>query len=607
MDKGEETPALEEDRKALLEHNLDLLRKKAVEPAPRAHPGCIFKMLLVDKKDTKEKRPVVNMRPLSPYVDSPHFKMENLVVAKDLIDRGDWLSRLDLKDAYLHVPLHPQIRPRFRYRLQGKLYQWTTIPFGFKDSPRMFQKLIIEAISPLRQQGLRLVAYLDDILLISPSHSQCLKEANTLVSHLLSLGFVINLEKSELAPAQQKVFLGTLIDTQLMQFSLPKGKLQAFRKRITSMLRKARTGREATLKELQSLVGTIGAMSDCITAVRLRLNSIMEVQNLAMQAEEGRALFSPEASKDLRWWKANMAKWNGKSIIPPQVDLTLDVDASDKGLGAIFLGEDGKVQRAHRFFQEGDPTHINEREMLAAEYGLKSFTSSLRWKEKSIRVRTDNVVAMAYINKMGGRIPSLSRIAERIHSFALRHQLLVTAEWIPSEENTADKESRIEGDLSDSELNPKAFSLILRRFGELQVDLFATGDNAKTPLFVSLKADPKAWYVDAFSRPLPQGKMVYANPPFILIPRLLSKLRREGGEVVLVSPVWPSQPWWPVLMKMALTHPPPLLLPRSSELFLPPRGSLPQCPPMPPKWDTVVCRVSGRSWEGMGTTRGSTI
>ena len=65
-----------------------------------------------------------------------------------------------------------------------------------------------------------------------------------------------------------------------------------------------------------------------------------------------------------------------------------------------------EVHKAHKFFMEDDPTHINERELLAAEYGLQAFTRKLGWKGKSIRIRTDNTVALSYLNKMGGRVPA---------------------------------------------------------------------------------------------------------------------------------------------------------------------------------------------------------
>ena len=593
MDKGQRLPETEEDRVALLNHNEELLQKQAVEPSPSQTHGCIFKMFLVDKKETKERRPVVNMRALSPYVLSPHFKLEGLQVARELIREGDWFSRVDLKDAYLHVPLHPQIRPWFRYRVLGKVFQWRTIPFGFKDSPRMFQKMMVEALTPLRGQGVRLVVYLDDILLISPSYVRCLEEVNLLATHLLKLGFVLNLKKSELAPTQEKTFLGTTMNSKLMTFSLPQTKLKTFRSRIVAMVKRAKRDREASLKEWQSVVGTIVSTGDCIPAVRLHLNSLLEVQAQAVSSGAKRVKISPEALRDLGWWRENLALWNGKSIIPRPVDVTIDVDASNLGLGAVFLGEGGEEKRAHRFFLEGDPTHINHRELLAAEYGLMAFAKQLSWEGKSVRIRTDNTVALAYLNRMGGRVPELSRIAERIHLFALERGIKVSAEWIPSESNLADGESRIEGDFSETKLNPVAFQKIQERFGKLDLDLFASGSNNQTPLYVSLKADPQAWFVDAFSRPIPPNLRIFANPPFILIPRLLAKLQREKAQLVLVCPVWRSQPWWPILIGMMTRI--PLLLPRAPDLYLPPRGLSLHSTPLPPKWETIACLVSGSS------------
>ena len=262
---------------------------------------------------------------------------------------------MDLKDAYLHVPLHPNIRPWFRYRVLGEVFQWRTIPFGFKDSPRMFQKLVVEGLTPLRSQGLRLVIYLDDILLISPSYSQCLQEANLLVQLLLKLGFVVNLKKSELTPTQEKTFLGVAMDSRAMS-SLPPAKVKAFKKRIASMLGKATGGAEAALKEWQSIVGTLVSMGDCIPAIRLHLNSLMEVQARAIRAKTGRAIISEEAKRDLQWWKENLELWNGKSIIPRPVDLTWTWTPATWGWGSVRGGR-GRGDASPPLLSGGGPHH----------------------------------------------------------------------------------------------------------------------------------------------------------------------------------------------------------------------------------------------------------
>ena len=139
-------------------------------------------------------------------------------------------------------------------------------------------------------------------------------------------------------------------------------------------------------------------------------------------------------------------------------------------------------------------------------------------------------------------------------------------------------------------LHPDLFKEIIKRFGKIQVDLFATGDTAQVPRFVSFRAEETAWYTDVFSRPLPKGLVMYANPPFALIGRLLAKIRRERAEVILVVPVWTSQHWWPDLKDMM--QEPPLSLARKEGMFLLPRN-FPQHKLQNPSWKMIACRVSG--------------
>ena len=165
FDKGEFEPGSPQET-LLVQQELDsLLQKRAVEKADSSG-GHIYRWFLVSKKDTTSKRPVLNMKPGNVFVKYKHFKLEDLKTARDLAQEGDWAVRVDLKDAYLHVPVALTDRRYFRFRHLGKIYQWRTLPFGYRDAPRFFQKMMIEALRPLRELGIRLVIYL--VFLFSP-------------------------------------------------------------------------------------------------------------------------------------------------------------------------------------------------------------------------------------------------------------------------------------------------------------------------------------------------------------------------------------------------------------------------------------------------------
>ena len=182
-----------------------------------------------------------------------YFKFENLKSVRDIAFKGDWACKVDLKDAFLHVPLAEETRHFFRFWHQGRLYQWATLPFGYRDSPRTFQKLMLDAIRPLRKRGVRMALYLDDMLVLGSTREECLRNTLWLVERLLRLGFVINLGKSFLQPSQRVQFLGMILDFATMTTSCPADKLKRFKKRIRTLLSRGRRGKWVSTHDLQSI------------------------------------------------------------------------------------------------------------------------------------------------------------------------------------------------------------------------------------------------------------------------------------------------------------------------------------------------------------------
>ncbi len=59
----------------------------------------------------------------------------------------------------------------------------------------------------------------------------------------------------------------------------------------------------------------------------------------------------------------------------------------------------------------------------------------------------------------------------------------------------------------------------------------------------------------------------YAFPPFALIGRCLQQvMNQEIDQLILVAPIWPAQPWYPVLLRVCTDF--PLLFPMSPTLLM---------------------------------------
>jgi hypothetical protein len=74
---------------------------------------------------------------------------------------GDWAVSLDLRDAYLHVPVHPDYQHYLRFYFEGRVYQFKAMPFGLASAPLIFQSIVKAFVAPLHTLGLKLHFYLD--------------------------------------------------------------------------------------------------------------------------------------------------------------------------------------------------------------------------------------------------------------------------------------------------------------------------------------------------------------------------------------------------------------------------------------------------------------
>ena len=122
-----------------------------------------------------------------------------------------------------------------------------------------------------------------------------------------------------------------------------------------------------------------------------------------------------------------------------------------------------------------------------------------------------------------------------------------------------------------------------------EIDLFASRLNKQVDKYCSLWLDPNAFAIDAFALSWSAIKF-YCFPPFSCILRGLQKSQQDKAMGILVAPMWPTQVWYPSLIKM-LCVAPVHLRPRKALLCLP---TLPQVQhPLLHKLKLMVCLVSG--------------
>ena len=96
------------------------------------------------------------------------------------VTKGDILGKRDLQHGFHHIILAPAARKLmgFRHPATNDIYRWRVLPFGASQSPGIFCSVTEAAaaifMKRMESEGIRykVIAYLDDFLLIAPTHDQ---------------------------------------------------------------------------------------------------------------------------------------------------------------------------------------------------------------------------------------------------------------------------------------------------------------------------------------------------------------------------------------------------------------------------------------------------
>ena len=260
----------------------EMLTKKAVEVVQTATENHFVSHLFVRPKKDGGMRPIFNLKALNQFVVYNHFQMEGFHVVRNIIQRGDWLCKVDLKDAYFCIPIHHNHRKFLRFQFKGLMLQYRSLPFGLATGSRLFTKVMKPIIALLRRIGVRLVIYLDDILLLNQSQVGLQKDRDTLLWLLHNLGWLVNWKKSVLIPSQKLEFLGLTINSTEMEITLSETKVAKIKQKCLETVNK----QNVSIQELSSLIGTINSTVEAVIPASLYVRELQMFQTKSLLKTE---------------------------------------------------------------------------------------------------------------------------------------------------------------------------------------------------------------------------------------------------------------------------------------------------------------------------------
>ena len=156
-------------------------------------------------------------------------------------------------------------------------------------------------------RGVCIIIYIDDILILSDSFDDCIKDAQFVIDKLIELGFQIKTEKCVLTPSQHFFILGYLWDSNMMTCELPEEKLL----NIKSLCKEILADNRVRVRLMQRLMGCVISTRPAVPMSRARSRGI---QRMVLDHYKGTPSSAGKLVCLTKWAREDVLWWLGLDI-----------------------------------------------------------------------------------------------------------------------------------------------------------------------------------------------------------------------------------------------------------------------------------------------------
>ena len=498
----------------------------------------IINPLSVSIQKSGKKRLILDLRHVNQFLYKSRFRCEDLSIAKEILNPGDFMFTFDLKSGYQKKYLS------FAWIFSSgrtRFFQFSVLPFGLSSAPYLFTKLLKPLVKKWRSEAKSIVVYLDDGLGAAADKNKAKITSLQVHADLLKSGFLPNETKCVWEPTQVITWLGAVLNTSTSEISATVKRITSLQVDLTALL--AISSSCHPVRKLASVCGKIISLGSCVGNVsRLMSRNLFAVINTAPTWNSCVRL-SSEALDELNFWKSNVASLNGITIWPVRHKPSKIVysDASGSACGSFIEFEGKMFHQNWSGFEKAQSSTF--RELLAVSLSMKAFVESL--KAQTVTWFTENQNVVRIVNS-GSKTPALQELAMDIHRTCLLNAINIDMQWIPRDLNgVADDISKFV-DYDDYMINDTVFNALDGLWGPHTCDRFACSYNAKVQCFNSRFYQPGSSGVNAFSQDWSHHNN-WLCPPVYLTRKVVKHMEICSAQGTLIVPLWKSAHFWPIL------------------------------------------------------------
>ena len=155
-----------------------------------------------------------DFRSLNRYTVTDSYPLPNIDANLHKLGKAKFFTALDSRGAFHNMEIEPGSRDYTTFTSPFGSYRWLRLPFGVKNGPAAFSRLIMMALQHL-PPGFAL-AYIDDLIVYSSTMEEHFEHLRAVLAMHLKFGMKLNLKKCHVAK-QSVEYLGHLVSAKGIQ------------------------------------------------------------------------------------------------------------------------------------------------------------------------------------------------------------------------------------------------------------------------------------------------------------------------------------------------------------------------------------------------------
>jgi transposase InsO family protein len=384
-----------ERQQEIIEHVRELEAEGLIE---KSNSNWASPVVLVTKKDGT-RRFCVDYRRLNKVTTSDAFPMPNLTDTLYGLGGATKFTTLDLRAGFWQVEMEPSSKKYTAFSTPAGLYQFKVLPFGLKNSPATFQRLMSEVLRGYI--GRFCYVYIDDIVVFSRTHEEHLGHLSRVLARLRQHELCCNLKKCYFGN-DHVLYLGHTVSVKGV--APPQEKLMAVEQ----------YPRPQSVKELRQFLGLCSWYNNFIDRyadLAAPLTDMLQTQKRWKWTEQQENAFVHLKQLLVGSNHLHYPDYNERFY--------LQTDASEVGLGAVLYQLQGETRHviayaSAKLSNTEQRYSAHERECLAILWATKKFRLFL--EGRAFTLITDNQ-ALVWLHQTKDGYSKLTRWGIQLSGF----------------------------------------------------------------------------------------------------------------------------------------------------------------------------------------------